>query len=55
MMADVMIVSIDESSFKQEGVPARYWQSDATTLKQLFVPAACTPPPQGVNTVDQQH
>jgi len=25
MMADVVIVSIDESSFKQEGIPARYW------------------------------
>lgn len=25
MMADVVIVSIDESSFKQEGIPSRYW------------------------------
>ena len=25
MKADVLIVSIDESSFKQEGIPNRYW------------------------------
>ena len=25
MMADVLILSIDESSFKQEGLPRRYW------------------------------
>ena len=40
MMADVVIVSIDESSFKQEGIPARYWQADARTLKKLFEPSA---------------
>ena len=39
MMADVVIVSIDESSFKQEGIPARYWQADARTLRRLFEPA----------------
>ncbi len=38
MMADVVIVSIDESSFKQEGIPSRYWQAEAHTLKQLFEP-----------------
>lgn len=25
MMAEVVIVSIDESSFKQEGLPKRFW------------------------------
>ena len=40
MMADVLIVSIDESSFKQEGIPSRYWQCDAKTLKKLFEPMA---------------
>ena len=39
MMADVVIVSIDESSFKQEGIPTRYWQADAHTLKKLFEPS----------------
>ena len=38
MMADVVIVSIDESSFKQEGIPSRYWQAEAHTLKRLFEP-----------------
>ena len=33
MKADVLIVSIDESSFKQEGIPNRYWQADSKTLK----------------------
>ena len=38
MKADVIIVSIDESSFKQEGLPTRYWQAGASTLKQLYEP-----------------
>ena len=33
MMADVLIVSIDESSFKQKGLPKRYWQASSKTIK----------------------
>jgi hypothetical protein len=38
LMADVLVVSIDECSFKQEGVPLRCWQSDSATLRRLFEP-----------------
>ena len=36
MMAEVVIISIDESSFKQEGLPHRYWQANSKIVKQLF-------------------
>ena len=36
LMAEVLVISIDECSFKQEGLPARHWQSDAKNLKKLF-------------------
>ena len=36
MITDVIIVSIDESSFKQEGVAKRFWQASSKTIKQLF-------------------
>ena len=36
MMAEVVIISIDESSFKQEGLPHRYWQANSKLIKQLF-------------------
>jgi len=39
LMAEVLVVSIDECSFKQEGIPTRHWQSDARTLKKLFEPS----------------
>jgi len=35
-MADVVILSIDESSFKQEGMPSRYWQASSKTIKKLY-------------------
>jgi len=35
-MADVVIISIDESSFKQEGLPHRYWQASSKIIKQHF-------------------
>ena len=52
MMADVVIVSIDESSFKQEGIPARYWQVEAQTLKRLFEPSAGETLASAVPTVE---
>ena len=36
----MVIVSIDESSFKQEGVQKRYWQPSSRTIKQVFNTAA---------------
>ena len=36
MVTDVVIVSIDESSFKQEGISKQYWQPSSKTIKQLF-------------------
>ena len=36
MMAGVVVISIDESSFKQEGLPRRYWQASSKTIKQVF-------------------
>jgi hypothetical protein len=32
-MAGVVVISIDESSFKQEGLPGRYWQASSRTIK----------------------
>ncbi len=44
MMAGVLILSIDESSFKQEGLPRRYWQVNSSTVKQLYHRAALRSP-----------
>jgi len=36
LMADVVIISIDESSFKQEGLPRRFWQASSKTTRELL-------------------
>jgi len=36
LLADVIVISIDESSFKQEGIRHRYWQASSSTIKQLY-------------------
>jgi hypothetical protein len=36
LMSGVIIVSIDESSFKKEGVTKQYWQPSSKTIKQVF-------------------
>lgn len=36
MVSGVVIVSIDESSFKSEGVVKQYWQPGSKTIQQLF-------------------
>lgn len=36
LMSDVLVVSIDESSFKQAGIPKRCWQADADLVRELY-------------------
>ena len=36
MFSGVIIISIDESSFKQESGAKRYWQPSSKTIKQVF-------------------
>jgi hypothetical protein len=36
LLAGVVVVSIDESSFKQEGVAKRFWQASSKTIRELF-------------------
>lgn len=33
---DILVVSIDESSFKQEGMPRSYWQADSSIIRDMY-------------------
>ena len=58
LMSDVVVVSIDESSFKQAGVPRRCWQADPGLVRQLYHKQPEAPPQadvSGASSSDDAH